>query len=57
MALLSKMRIEKVEKRPVMLVVILGGVTLGAVGLGALYDCRARRRGLALLAIARPSEL
>lgn len=28
-----------------MLVVILGGVIAGAVGLAALYDYRARRRG------------
>jgi hypothetical protein len=28
-----------------MVVVIAGGVLLGAIGLGALYDYRARRRG------------
>ena len=39
------MSLNGVERMLPMLFVIAGGVILGAIGLGALYDYRARRRG------------
>jgi hypothetical protein len=39
------MSVNDVERMLPMLFVIVGGVILGAIGLGTLYDYRARRRG------------